>query len=179
MITLNYDTLIEQAIEHYLTGIHTANLYPPHFTNIVTREGNALFGGLYVPRTFQLLKLQGSVNWYYSGQEDFYGETIFYSNVSESTLEYRNIPTGPFQIAEDKEMLLIPPVLNKTRFFRNEAIRNLWVQAARALQNTRNVYLIGYSLPVSDLGIQSFLVENCSHNPVSFFVINNVRSILT
>lgn len=172
VITLNYDTLVEQAVGHYLPDIHTVNLYPPYFTNIVTRRGNALYGGPGGQKTFQLLKLHGSVNWYYSGQEDFYGETIFYSDVSSLNVETQDISTYPSQIAEDKEMLLIPPVLDKTPFFRNEAVWNFWVRAAKALQNARNVYLIGYSLPASDLGIQSFLVENCSRDPVSFFVIN-------
>ncbi len=167
IITLNYDTLVEQAVRQ---STPTRGLYPPHFADIKTRRGEAVWGS--DNQAFQLLKLHGSVNWHYSGQEDFYGETIFYSDVAEFGHKSGASSSETFEIAEDKMMLLAPPVFDKTPFFKNGAVRALWARAAEALQTAKRIYLIGYSLPASDLGMHSFLIQNCPEESVPFYVIN-------
>jgi len=167
IITLNYDTLVEQAVRQ---STPTGDLYPPYFADITTRRGEAVWGS--DNHAFQLRKLHGSVNCHYSGQEDFYGETIFYSDVAEFGHETRTPSIKPLEIAADKTMLLVPPVFDKTPFFKNEAVRALWARAAEALRTAKRVYLIGYSLPASDLGMHSFLIQNCPEESIPFYVIN-------
>ena len=87
VITLNYDTLVEKAardlrVSEKISVLQPADIYPPYFANIVSRSGAGLWGEEDL-RTFRLLKLHGSVNWHYSGREDFHGETIFFSDVPE------------------------------------------------------------------------------------------------
>ena len=169
VITLNYDTLVEKAardltVSEKKNALHPTDIYPPYFANIVSRSGAGMWGSEVIP-TFRLLKLHGSVNWHYSGREDFHGETIFFSDVPEfgpagdeaardaTSRRLRNM-------AADKETLLIPPVAEKTTYFNNETVRALWKDAAAALQDATALYIIGYSLPISDLGMRFFLAGN-------------------
>ena len=101
--------------------------------------------------TFSYLKLHGSLNWYYSGRTDFYGETIFYSRV---------LPRPLPELHHDKEMLIIPPVYEKTGYFNNESVRRLWWDAGAALAKAERIFVIGYSLPISDSGMGLFLTNN-------------------
>ena len=169
VITLNYDTLVERAARNLKVSEEQGpflpeDLYPPYFANILSRSGAGLWGRK-DPLTFRLLKLHGSVNWHYSGREDFHGETIFFSDVpgfgpaadeagrDALTRRLRNM-------AADKETLLIPPVAEKTTYFNNETVRALWKDASAALRNAAALHVVGYSLPMSDLGMQFFLAGN-------------------
>ena len=93
--------------------------------------------------TFSYLKLHGSTNWYYSGRDDFYGETIFYSYAlpweASNSLNDKAVPRQ----ARDKECLIIPPVTDKLTYFNNETIRRLWQEASEALWSATRVFIIG------------------------------------
>ena len=169
VITLNYDTLVEKAcrdlrVSEKTSVLRPADIYPPYFANLASRSGVGLWGGEVFP-TFRLLKLHGSVNWHYSGREDFHGETIFFSDVPEfgppGDEAARNARSQRLRdMAADKETLIIPPVAEKTTYFNNETVRGLWKDAAAALQGAATLYVIGYSLPISDLGMRFFLAGN-------------------
>ena len=187
VITLNYDTLVEKAardlrVSEKISALLPAHIYPPYFANIESRSGAALWGSE-SDRAFRLLKLHGSVNWYYSGREDFHGETIFYSDVPEfgpARDEAARSATSRrlHDMAADKETLLIPPVAEKTTYFNNETVRALWKDAAAALQDAAALYLIGYSLPISDLGMRFFLAGNHPDADSPVHVVNTDTNIL-
>lgn len=69
-------------------------------------------------------------------------------------------------------MLIIPPVSEKTTYFNNETIRALWREAGKALRDASTVYIIGYSLPPSDLGMQMFLRGNQPSPKTRVFVVD-------
>ena len=190
IITLNYDTLIESAAragvpEEPRTGetlqdnkrhILPGQIYPSYFTNVAARGGAGLWGEESL-KTFRLLKLHGSVNWYYSGREIFFGETIFYNDIPEFEIpedeNARSKKLGQLMgLVGDKEMLIIPPVSEKTTYFNNETIRALWKEAGEALREASTVYIIGYSLPPSDLGMQMFLRGNQPTPKTHVFVVD-------
>ncbi len=187
VITLNYDTLVEKAardlkVSEKTSALQPVDIYPPYFANIASRSGASLWGGE-VPRTFRLLKLHGSVNWYYSGREDFHGETIFYSDVPEFGPERDeaarySISQRLRDKAADKVTLLIPPVAEKTTYFNNETVRGLWKDAAAALRNAAALYIIGYSLPITDLGMRFFLAGNSPDADSPVHVVNTDTKIL-
>ena len=84
VLTLNYDILVERATRELpltdkIERILAQQMYPPYFANIASRTKTLWNEGTI--DTFSYLKLHGSVNWYYSGRENFYGETIFYADV--------------------------------------------------------------------------------------------------
>ena len=120
VITLNYDTLVERAARALRKpninegqGIALSQLYPPYFSNIRSRDASLLSAGHL--RTFTYFKLHGSLNWHYSGREDFYGETLFYSDVSPWGSEIHSHEIDSHLSSQDKETLIIPPMAEKLR----------------------------------------------------------------
>ena len=182
VVTLNYDTLVERVArglwvpserptepfeDPELNEIHLANLYPPYLTFVGGRSGYAV--GAPLPRsTFTLLKLHGSANWYYSGRPDFYGENILYADVPA----FGDATAGDEGRHADKETLIIPPVTEKTTYFTNETVNRVWLEAADALSTAERVFVIGYSLPPSDLGMRLFLATVRRDPPPPFYIVD-------
>jgi hypothetical protein len=79
VITFNYDALVEKAASAMFIEkeqrLPYSLLYPVPITNILLRRAGTL--GAEPIETFRLLKLHGSLNWYYSGSSSFYGEQIY------------------------------------------------------------------------------------------------------
>ena len=176
IVTLNYDTLIERVaketkISEKEVRILSSQIYPPYFADVQARSGGSLWGEGDL-RTFSLLKLHGSINWYYSGRAEFFGETILFSedpprgNTLWESGRFRR------QQSRDKEPLIIPPILEKTTYFNNETVRRLWYEAGKALQDATRVFIIGYSLPSSDMGMKFFLKTHLRGETVSVYVID-------
>ena len=181
VITLNYDTLIERAsrelqITDKIKRIMANQMYPPYFANIASRSGVGLFGEGKVD-TFLYLKLHGSINWYYSGRDNFYGETIFYADVPPLGSDYSDQEKALSALSRDKETLIIPPVNEKTIYFSNETVKGLWHDASLALSNATRVFVIGYSLPISDLGMQLFLINNQPVPQTPVYVIDTCAEV--
>ena len=198
IITLNYDTLVESAarlgvsdlspLSTKLLGnkqsLHPINIYPPYLSDIASRSGVGLlaFGG--TNTSFRLLKLHGSVNWYYSGREQYFGETIFFRDVPEfeaaNDIENRPAVMESLKIlARDKTTLIIPPIAEKTTYFNNETIRRIWRDAGTALREASAVYILGYSLPKSDLGMKLFLTGNLPSPDTSISLVNLDKGIIS
>ena len=182
-ITLNYDTLVERAAGALSNpdvnngkGIALSQIYPPYFSNIMSRVVEQL--GAHPLDTFTYIKLHGSVNWYYSGREDFYGETIFYSDVSPWGLKLQDFEGKARLLAGDKETLIIPPVAEKTTFFNNETVRRLWQEASDHLGGAARVFVIGYSLPKSDLGMQFFLKRSLPVQGTPWYIIDTDKDVV-
>ena len=183
IITLNYDTLIERAsrelrITERVQRILAMQMYPPYFSNVVSRSGVGLFGEDNL-NTFSYLKLHGSVNWHYSGRDVFYGETIFFSDVPPLGADYSEKEKSLGMLSKDKETLIIPPVNEKTTYFNNETVKRLWQDAGSALANARRVFVIGYSLPVSDLGMWLFMKNNQPNPSTPIYIVDTNPEVIT
>ena len=183
VITLNYDTIIESACRGPVTEdsrkIFPTDVYPPYFAGIGSRSGGGFFGSIKL-ETFTYFKLHGSANWYYSGRDDFYGETIFCTNVppweARCSQEERNPPPA----AGDKDCLIIPPVTDKLTYFNNETIRRLWQEAREALKSASRIFIIGYSLPLSDLGMRFFLQDGqpCEATKALVYIVDRNEEVV-
>ena len=146
-------------------------MYPPYFSDVQTRSGDAFLGEGSL-QTLSLLKLHGSINWYYSGRLDFFGETILFSEDLPLCHEVWRTERFRRPQSRDKEPLIIPPVLEKTTYFNNETVRRLWREAGEALSHARRVFIIGYSLPSSDIGMKFFLKSHLDRNTTTVHVID-------
>ena len=196
IVTLNYDTLIESAAQFGFTeestletnlpgkkqSLNPVHIYPPHFSSIASRRGEAILG-FGDTNTFRLFKLHGSVNWHYSGREQYFGETIFFRDVPEfeaaSDIENRKAAMERSKnFARDKSTLIIPPIAEKTTYFNNETIRGIWRDAGTALQEASAVYVLGYSLPKSDLGMKLFLTGNLPSLDTPISLVNLDQGII-
>jgi len=131
------------------------DIYPISLQRLASRT-TTLFGHHY-QATYRLFKLHGSINWYYSGYKDIPAYQIFLvgsSNVISE--EEKNI--------KDLMPVIIPPVLDKTYFFKQSTIRAQWSEVKHILNRAKKIYIIGYSMPQTDLTVkfmlQSFIKKN-------------------
>lgn len=162
LLTFNYDTLVEKAyvtvspdpsLQDYAHGA----LYPVAVPTVEHRSGQ----GLAIPRPLsgmRLAKLHGSINWYCSGAQSFFGESIYDVGIRP---DWDSSPTDKFQtkahLVLDKVPLIVPPSSSKNDFFSNEAVRGNWRVARRWLEERRELTVIGYSAPPSDLVVRGLM----------------------
>jgi len=173
IITLNYDTLIERAAAKADIprngddrGLHCSDLYPITLRSAGRRDAALYGGGKRLP-SFELFKLHGSINWFYSGATAFYGETIYYVLLYSREIENRHR-----EEVKDKVPLIVPPLTEKSIYFQHETTRTLWAQAAAALREATRVFCLGYSLPQTDISLRFFLQANAPRVKVPFFIVN-------
>jgi len=175
IITLNYDTLIERALCFTPTGgnFDLRNIYPVALPDI----RRSMVFAPDVVKSFTLFKLHGSINWYYSGASEYYGETIYSAPVSqwwgqETSMEATAIDDAR-NAASDKVPLIIPPTTEKVAYFQHETVRQIWAQAAEALAYASHFYCIGYSLPETDLSLRFFLRNQAWTGNLPLTIVNN------
>lgn len=182
VITLNYDTLVERACKQVPVSesskvILATHIYPPYFSDVQARSGVGVWGEGSLT-TFSFLKLHGSINWYYSGRDDFFGETILFSEDLPFGHEVWSDVRFRRPQSRDKEILIIPPVTEKHTYFNNETVKRLWQESGRALSKAERVFIIGYSLPLSDLGMKFFLTKHRPSRETPIFVVNTDRDVV-
>ena len=163
LITLNYDTCVEQLAT--VLGIEYADdaLYGAPIARAAVRSMAVLGGELTAP--FLLLKLHGSVHWFYSGGSGFAGEQIYNRHL-------RSDDGVDDLLTCDKVPLIIPPVADKNSFYANHTLRAIWSQAAAALRNADRVFALGYSLPTTDLTVRYLLTANAPRSAIPMYVVN-------
>lgn len=108
------------------------------------RTGNINKMWLSAVVNFDILKLHGSMNWMYNPNDK--NEDLFLNDVNDF-------------IYNQKEYLpyIIPPVLDKNGFYTNKIIRLIWDNAYQAVKNAKEIYVIGYSFPKTDVAAQYLL----------------------
>ena len=182
IVTLNYDTLVERAARKVSIPGNANDLaesmYPPYFSNLHSRTGEFTWGEGKT-ETFAFFNLHGSTHLYYSGRDTFYGETIFRSKAPPWDTKYASYEASSRLRAGDKTPLIIPPVTDKLTYFNNKTIRWLWQEASLALQAARRIFVIGYSLPISDLGMQFFLQYSQAAEGTPLYIIDRNEKIVT
>jgi hypothetical protein len=199
-ITFNYDTVLERVCYLHVKAktwvlknqwseenlpLYASNLYQMPFGMIQHRAGPA---PLPPPQsTFHLIKLHGSINWFYSGEEQFPGEQVYFRLVdsrsphSDMTQDVSwGGPPPPFdlkteikKLLSDKVPLIIPPVAEKSRFYANQTIRSLWGKAREYLAQAEEIYCVGYSLPDTDLTMKLLLQTACAGKAKTVYIVNN------
>jgi len=182
VITLNYDTLIERvASSTYWTSrsesIFTGDLYPIDLTPAGQRGTTTIISQSNT-KTFRLFKLHGSINWFYSGRTQFYGEHLYFVpceggvDGSFDTLMGRDPEQLHWDHVGDKMALIIPPILDKTVFFQHESLRSMWLQAGQAIRDATKIVCMGYSLPTGDLTMGQFLKTSAPKQPIPFYLVD-------
>jgi len=111
--------------------------------------------------TYRLFKLHGSINWYYSGAKEDTAEQIYLSTNSE----------GEGIDLKDLVPVIIPPVLDKTGFFKHSTIKSMWNEAKNLLKEARKMYIIGYSIPQTDLTVK-FMLQNYTTKDCEVTIVN-------
>lgn len=142
IVTFNYDVALEYALKFY--GLQyeyaTENTLPAN--------------------TISIMKLHGSLNWHLCNVcrnivwSPYWPEPNPWSKIGKRPDRILLQPSIHFNFQTHcsepllPEPLIIPPTWNKTQYCEN--IGKVWVNAANALREADNIFIIGYSLPTSD-----------------------------
>ncbi len=144
-----YSTFKSQMKEEHINYL---SLYSIPIAYLKSRTAAVLVGTDY--ETYRLLKLHGSTNWYYSATKEKTFEQIYLFKGSKEERE-----------SQDLVPVIIPPVLDKTGFFEHSTIKSMWNEAKNLLKEAKKVYIIGYSIPQTDLTVkfmlQSYIPGDC------------------
>lgn len=137
VITFNYDTLVEQAVNaSRLPWVLDAN-YDGDFGDGVG--------------VFDLLKMHGSTNWWWV-PGDKVGATF-----EKSAFGGRWGKPTAAEPMRGREPFVIPPVAVKSDYYDVSMTREDWLAARTALEAAKRVILLGYSAPATDLTVASLL----------------------
>ncbi len=177
VISFNYDTLVETVAGDFTcqgkkVKIGCGRLYPVPLSPANLRNAGPF--GEPMQHTFTLVKLHGSVNWFYSGRPNFAGETIYYVKTMEGMhAVFEGDSAICYQMASvvDKVPLIIPPTLEKSMISQHETLSTLWLRASQALKQADRIFCLGYSLPESDLPVR-FLLSGLAPSKASFEIVN-------
>ena len=174
VLTFNYDTLVERAIEsqwrmdwearRLVRGFHVIEDRPPTFSTGPFREGPA--------SSFRLIKLHGSVDTFWVAG-DSTGATIN----RLGGLTRWNPGADPSEVRRlrlpGRVPFIVPPAAAKSAFYANPLTRQLWRDASEALGSADRVDIVGYSLPATDLVTSAMLADALARNGSRIRVVNN------
>jgi hypothetical protein len=164
VLTLNYDSLIEQAIGG-------ARLYSRG--GDTRADANRAMNYIQIPigtwdslsprttQTIKLYKLNGSVDWYWV-PGDMTGTTLMRQSGQVAQSQ-----------AAGRSRYIVPPTTTKSSYFDNAVSRHMWAESARALRECRRAFLFGYSLPITDTAIAAMIAEQL--NPEAEVVIADLN----
>lgn len=170
VITLNYDTLVERAIntctlqeiseDLSLNRLYSENItHPsPHSTTPLAYYDQS---ELLDNNSFQLIKLHGSINWFHT-QKDASGMSASKLRVREMFGGKRTInhtEKNISEMAQNLDRLIIPPVTSKETFYSSQISNVLWRTARKLIKETTKLTIIGYSLPPEDFITGQLLKE--------------------
>ena len=125
-----------------------------------------------VARSLRLLKLHGSLSWYWS-PDDETGVTL-----------HRWWPPGTFGdlLPEDEEARLralpgrvpfiVPPTATKSSYLTNLVVREIWGRARTALAEAERLIVIGYSVPPEDQVASGMLADALRGREVEVAIVD-------
>jgi NAD-dependent SIR2 family protein deacetylase len=195
VITLNYDTLLEQAFDflfpdkglldysfHMMNYNSDPTLKPFDFW-INPREP-VIIKSDKIPAPFKVLKLHGSLNWKYCNccnqtlltpwdrKIDLYrGKLLGYTYPDNIEYDY----TCPID-GTDFQTLIIPPSFQK--FMKNPVITQLMNESAREIRSAKKIVFIGYSLSITDVHIKALFKKNLKEKTPVLVISKNISEAL-
>ncbi|ELJ5537728.1 SIR2 family protein [Campylobacter coli] len=181
-ITLNYDLLLEEILflthENSYQDIDSYDVfYKIPIKQIDERKNtksnnygfNFYQGDFNINNNFvEIIKLHGSINWYC---DQAYSNSQIYSFM-EKVDRYKD------ELFVDLKPLIIPPILDKTNNYNHILLRSLWKKAFKAIQKAKNIYIYGFSFPITDLSV-IYLFKSALQNKQDYkiYVINTKSNI--
>lgn len=178
-ITLNYDLLLEEMLFSTLDKkVSKDNVYNIFYKMPIKEinerketEQNA-FSNFFQSNldngrknSTEIIKLHGSINWYCD--QIYKNSQIYFSEYENNTY-----------LKEDLRALIIPPILDKTNNYNHIVMQSLWKRAYEAIKNAKNIYIYGFSFPVTDLSVV-YLFKSALQNKQDYkiYVINTKSNI--
>ena len=160
VLTLNYDTIIESVSMTLKLKGSGAELPWPNdivgsFPPAPPQQGS---WGEETMTSFSLHKLHGSTNWFgRSGSSDMLSIVRFDRLVPEWGSEERPLDRAMSAVRDSMQVMLLPPVADKSELCRNATMAVIWQRALEALKRTNRLIVFGYSIPPTDTSILALL----------------------
>jgi len=173
--SLNYDTVLERMSYRYFSDT-TKNIYYQIPISDLRQRSGSISGDPEPYATFHLFKLHGSINWYYTGDEDAPGQQVYYIPVTEySPME--DCKKDPIfgRNKVDLVHLIIPPVTEKSLFYATNLIKTSWMKLRERIDEAEEIYCVGYSLPKTDLTMGLFLSTITDYNSKTIYIVNTAK----
>ncbi|ECV9670845.1 hypothetical protein F2N07_01415 [Campylobacter jejuni] len=178
-ITLNYDLLLEEMLFSTLDKkVSKDNVYnifykmPIKEINERKETEQNTFSNFFQSNldngrknSTEIIKLHGSINWYCD--QIYKNSQIYFSEYENNTY-----------LKEDLRALIIPPILDKTNNYNHIVMQSLWKRAYEAIKNAKNIYIYGFSFPVTDLSVV-YLFKSALQNKQDYkiYIINTKNHI--
>jgi hypothetical protein len=197
-ITLNYDNFIESGVQtlgleykgqlgpnilcedDILAGLPPCADFPR--LNEQTGQGTAYSNNPLNAEdrrnTFKLLKLHGSLSWYWLPEGG-----------GNSTLRRWQLPGTFGQIWDSDvnlrrqelpahEVFVVPPASLKGQRLREPVMKELWRRAAEVVSSADRIVLIGYSIPPADHSIMGLLSDGIQGRGVKLEIVNPAPGVV-
>lgn len=159
VITFNYDMLLERLLaEEHANDWHmvdgygidiplTDEAFPTHTVSKNSTEVSQAWRSKVL-----LLKLHGSINWGVPTIALDKGNKIYRrrSGGGECMLHRQVKHPGGLPLTLHFEPVIVPPIVDKSVWLKNQTFRYLWNMANQAIQEAKEITFIGYSLPPTD-----------------------------
>lgn len=201
-ITLNYDLLLEEML--FLThqkSYQDVNSYDVFYKmpiiNIMQRGNQGYHFSVgnksedyFKEKSSEIFKLHGSINWFYDNRilnsQIYFDETMIKhcldktKNSSGIVIIDTQQPNINYirQLKLDLNPLIIPPIFDKQSHYNHIIIQSLWNKSYELIKNAKNIYIYGFSFPMTDLSIsylfKSALAEN---RDCKIYVINTKNNL--
>jgi hypothetical protein len=189
IVTFNYDTLVERTVESIglwdfeLGGPWSWQLtssFPGTTDGQPNEKGKVGWHSLIrdtpplpppfrsreeLPPSFQLLKLHGSLNWYWV-PGDVSGATLNSWHLLDGS------PDRLRRFLPGREPFIVPPAATKSAYFANPIMREIWRSAGTALRSAESIHFVGYSLPATDLLSSSMIADGLSQRNLGIHLVN-------
>jgi len=162
ILTFNYDTIVEQAMENLDAPGADGDIVGAMLASIPRLAVQTQWGSL-PAKTFRLLKLHGSLDWFWN-PDDRSGDSLVRASPSAPEHDLRAALAG-------KVPFVVPPLATKALFYSLSLVQEIWQEAARALASTDKVIVAGYSVPMTDLATAA-MISRASQNGVDWRVVN-------
>jgi len=160
VITFNYDTLLEAAVlSHLITDWTTGERILPN--DVIdhlppTREWTHMPDAT---ESFELLKLHGSLNWWWSPGDTTAATLGRMRSTSAFGSPSPHDDAARRRLFPGRARFIVPPTATKSAYYTNPITRELWQRAGTSLSTARTVWFVGYSLPLTDLLVSGMLAE--------------------
>ena len=151
IITFNYDSLVERAVNRsflydefgQIRSSDTLDDLPPRLDGVRSEPRS----------TFRMLKVHGSTRFYWLPNDNSGASIVRWPQPEDNPETPGSDQGDPRQqrLLRGREPLIVPPTSLKSRYYDVPFLRGLWQEARDAISKATHLYLVGYSLPTTDL----------------------------